>query len=86
MLLSNEKKLLFIHVYKNGGMSIRAALLPQIRKPHQRIWSRVAKVAGIPCRLDPEPFPRYSTASDVMDVIGEKRFARYFSFAIVRNP
>jgi hypothetical protein len=86
MLISHHPyRFIFIHVYKNAGTSISAALRPYIFSPFQfKIHSALGKF-GISA-FDPEPYPEHIRASELAGILGMERFRSYFSFAVVRNP
>jgi hypothetical protein len=88
MLISQKHKFLFVHVYKNGGMSVSKALSPFAVNKYQRETVRVLKQLNLPCpkNWDPNPFDTHVTASDLVTVMGQAEFNSFFSFAFVRNP
>ncbi len=86
MLISHRHKLLFVHVPKNAGTSITHALRPLAGSDRRRKIGRILRRYGIITRLDASPYPAHSTAAELMQILGPARYARYFSFAIVRNP
>lgn len=70
MLFSENPRLVFIHVYKNAGTSIRRAFLK----------------AGLQDEAATHGFASHATAGDVIRKIGAEAFNSYHSFAVVRNP
>ena len=88
MLISRKHNFLFVHVYKNGGMSVSKALSPFAVNKYQRETVRVLKQLNLPCpkNWDPNPFDTHVTASDLVTVMGQAEFNSFFSFAFVRNP
>jgi hypothetical protein len=85
MLLSRKHRFIFIHIYKTAGSSIKAALRPMAADPWQ-IWaSRILRRLGSSA-LSINPLPAHTKAVDVVEYLGAEEFAKYFSFAIVRNP
>jgi hypothetical protein len=86
MLISHRHKLLFVHVAKNAGTSITHALRPLAGGELRRKIGRILRRHGIITRLDASPYPAHSTAAELRRLLGPARYARYFSFAIVRNP
>lgn len=88
MLISEKHRFIFIHIYKNAGTSITAALLPFATN----IWlyraNSILRKYGIsiPHYVDPHPYEGHITASELISRIGQSTFRTYFSFAIVRNP
>jgi hypothetical protein len=89
MLISHQKKFIFIHIYKNAGTSINDALMPYTfyNPTHSLIYKMCKKIRiPLPFALDPQPLPGHSTTSELIRVLGREKFDSYFSFAIVRNP
>jgi len=88
MLISRKHKFLFVHVYKNAGMSISKGLSPFAVSRYQRETVRVLKQMRLPCpmRWDPTPYETHATASDLISLMGRAEFNSFFSFAVVRNP
>ncbi len=88
MLISHRHNFLFVHVYKNAGMSISKALSPYTVSRYQRETVRVLKQLRLPCPVswDPTPFDTHVTAAELVAEMGRERFDSFFSFAIVRNP
>lgn len=70
MLLSENPKLLFVHIYKNAGTSIRRAFLK----------------AGVVDESKDRGLHGHATAAEIARSIGEEAFRGYRSFAVVRNP
>lgn len=88
MLISRKHNFLFVHVYKNAGMSISKALSPFAASKFQRETVRVLKQLNLPCPQgwDPNPFDTHLTASDLLTAMGQAEFDSFFSFGVVRNP
>ena len=89
MLISHKYHFIFIHIYKNAGTSIRAALLPF--SVYNRAHLTAVKMANrfklhLPAGLDPHPMAGHVQAQKVINALGQEKFDSYFSFAIVRNP
>lgn len=85
MLISEKRKFLFIHIYKNAGASIAKALRPYSRSKIELLLNRPMQHFGIHA-FDPSPYPDHLTALEIMERMGRDRFMSYFRFAIVRNP
>lgn len=77
MLISDRKRFIFIHVYKTGGKSVRAALQPYRDRPtfFQRALQKVGLITH----------PTHASAQDVRSW-HPHRWDEYFTFAFVRNP
>lgn len=86
MLISHRHRLLFVHVPKNAGTSITHALRPLAGSERRRKIGRILRRYGIRTPLDASPYPAHATAAELMRLLGPARYARYFSFAIIRNP
>ena len=88
MLMSRERKFIFIHIYKNAGTSIVAALKPFVEEGCLQQFANLAlKKVNIPSPFfDSQPFHSHITASEMIDALGKELFDSYFSFAFVRNP
>jgi hypothetical protein len=86
MVLSRQRGFLFIHIYKNAGTSITAALLPFAAGRSQLLAAAAMRRLGLPVRFGPQPCPQHSTAVEIIEAIGRPAFDALFSFAIVRNP
>lgn len=91
MLISKERKFIFIHIYKTAGSSVTDALMPFAAKAvsgnkWQRLVHRVSRKIESITSFDPESFPNHTKATELIEVIGRKTFDSYFSFAFVRNP
>ncbi len=85
MLISRKHKFIFIHIYKTAGTSITQALLPYITTKWKRYANNKLKRIGI-TYFDPQPYFKHIKTVELIEIIGEKKFSRYFSFAFVRNP
>lgn len=85
MLLSHQHRFIFIHIYKNAGVSISQALLPFAADAVSGMLRRLKKKPSISYKVTPS-YPPHITAQSLADQIGIDRFRSYFSFAIVRNP
>ena len=70
MFLSKNPGIVFVHIYKNAGTSIRRSLLR----------------AGIPDQTGDFGLPNHATASEIIAGIGQDEFRQRLSFAVVRNP
>jgi hypothetical protein len=86
MLISRKHNFIFIHIYKNAGTSITTALKPFATSKWKRVASRVLTKINISTPFNPQPFPQFIKASEIIDAIGREKFDSFFSFAVVRNP
>lgn len=86
MLISNYRKFLFIHIYKNAGTSITAALRPFALSPWQATLNPILQKLGMKPPYNPQPYPDHIKAGEIIEQIGQVEFDQFFSFSIVRNP
>jgi len=70
MLFSEDPRIIFIHMYKNAGTSVRRAFLK----------------AGLQDDAGARGLTSHATASEVIRGIGPAAFSAYLSFVVVRNP
>jgi len=86
MLISDEKKFVYIHVPKTGGTSVSAALqrwsLPRNRA-RSASWLRWV---GLPKDHRRFRFEKHGSLASVERVLPPELFRSYFKFSIVRNP
>lgn len=79
MILSEQKRFIFIHIPKVGGTSIQRCLAPFYHKSGlERIPKRFRKSNAI--------IKKHSSAIDLKRVIRDGIWNSYFKFAFVRNP
>jgi hypothetical protein len=90
MLFSPSKKLLFIHVYKTGGVSIAHALRSHLSRTevrYQKFCRRLDESGILRLRqLRQFNMHEHSTALELQQVIAPDMFRKCFKFAFVRNP
>ena len=85
MLRSSRYKFIFIHAPKNAGSSIAGQLIPYADfRPIKYITTPMRKL-GFPVNLGAEPLSAHSTASEILELLGDSYFS-YFSFGFTRNP
>ena len=86
MIISNNKKYIFIHIPKCAGMSLTRALAPFCEwndlvlgstEFGTEIQSAYNKKFGL---------EKHSPVRDVVRVVGEEIWSEYFTFTVVRNP
>jgi len=80
MIISTQKKFIFIHIPKTGGTSIKKCLLP--------FYNRKKELEKIPKGLHkPGAIGRkHSSATVLRKSLDGKIWGSYFKFAFVRNP
>ena len=80
MIISLYKKFLFIHIPKTAGTSIKT----ELEKYGERNHYEEKKLLGLYKKK--HAFYPHTTASELIDTIGEKPLKNIFKFAFVRNP
>ncbi len=85
MIVAENPRFVFVHVFKTGGTSIKRALRRHAMSPWQEYANVLLKRVGIP-QFGPSPYPDHLTASKLIKRIGREQFDSYFSFSFVRNP
>jgi chondroitin 4-sulfotransferase 11 len=78
MLISEEKRFIFIHIPKTAGMSVNRALIGVAP-------DSIRRIEDLPAFNDPQKH-RHLFARDLLEYFGPKLWRGYFSFAMVRNP
>lgn len=88
MLISHQKKFIFIHVYKVAGTSVRKVLNPYCKKPpvFQNPISRLIFEINQIGPPDTNNFHGHISAKEIKTQIGQPLFDKYFTFGFVRNP
>lgn len=90
MLVSSQKKFLFIHIPKSAGTSVTAALQDFSDRPEEVWINRLLSKVGINVNwFGPNHWVRgrkHSTARQVKFMYSDSVFKDYYKFAFVRNP
>jgi hypothetical protein len=89
MLISNQYNFIFVHIPKTAGQSVTKALAPFATgrwqgKVNNLLSSKITISRSFLNRW--HIYHPHITAEELIDILGEKKFSSYFSFAIVRNP
>ncbi len=91
MIVSYEKRFLFVHIAKTGGSSVRAALQPYQHDPQHYLVNRLLKRCGINTNLvlggyRQRRFRPHTMTRTAQACLPTEVFAGLFKFAFVRNP
>lgn len=86
MLLSDEKRFVFIHVPKAGGSSMTAALGPWCLPRNRAPWASWARWVGLPRDYRRYRFGKHEGLAAVERRMPAELYGAYFKFAFVRNP
>jgi len=96
LIISHSKKFIFVHIYKTGGTSVTASLLPYARfiekitayYPTKKLVSLINKVFGLSDNGNKwiNGLHKHAMARDIKEYVGRNVFDDYFKFAFVRNP
>lgn len=90
MIISFERKFVFVHVHKTGGDSIAAALGPLLGRGDLALksdfqqWTQ--KVGARPSREGSKVLRKHSTALTVRDYLSVEQWDRFYTFTFVRHP
>lgn len=86
MIISDDKRFIFVHIEKTAGTSIGQVLAPYAnQRPASRLLSLLRRV-GLPRDYHRFRFGVHAPLCDVQAHMPEDRFAAYYKFAFVRNP
>lgn len=90
MLISRERRFIFIHVAKTAGTSIERALRPYADARGEGVLgkrlSMLGPLARLPFLRDHVRFGIHASARRVRACLGPRLWDECFTFAIVRNP
>ncbi|HWB19520.1 MAG TPA: sulfotransferase family 2 domain-containing protein [Phycisphaerales bacterium] len=90
MLISHERKFIFIHVPKAAGTSVQGALNSLGSQPSRCLANRLMIGAGLKAtKWKPtgwQRFGEHATAKHVRSCLGRAQYEMYFTAAFVRNP
>lgn len=84
MIISNNKRFIYIHLYKTGGTSIRQRL--EKYDASYTLWHRVKSALTKSPVLPPTLAPKHASARQIRSLLGAELYHQYFSFVFVRNP
>lgn len=88
MIISHQKKFIFIHNYKVAGTSIKNSLKRYNNKSFLRSTNsdKVRFIFGLYPRIYSSSFPGHMKAIELKKELPPKIFDDYFKFGFVRNP
>lgn len=86
MIISNEKKFIFIHLPKTAGMSIKKALKKYDDRGLILKMLDTPIARRIPYVKDMNPLKFHGKAFEFQEYLSEEIFNKYFKFVFVRNP
>ena len=86
MLISDSHQFIFVHIRKAAGSSIRRLLAPYARCQPRGFWKRVRSRALMTTDYRDHHFRAHTPLKTAEQLMDPSRYARYFKFAIVRNP
>ncbi|MCC6912525.1 MAG: sulfotransferase family 2 domain-containing protein [Rhodospirillaceae bacterium] len=89
MILSTEKKFIFIHVPKAAGTSVHGALshldiFHGVRRGDAAARETCAAAHDLPAGV--AAFTQHTTAGAAIQVLGREVYESYYTFCFVRNP
>lgn len=86
MIVCHSKKFIFVHLHKTAGTSIKEAIVPFLDP--EDLFIGVA--ADGPVELGPpsllKQLQKHSSAAEIANTIGLKKWNAYFKFTLVRHP
>lgn len=86
MLISDQKKFIFVHISKTAGTSIRAALEPYSIETPTGKWHSFLRRFDLPKSYHRYKFSRHAFLSEADQKMPNELYQSYFKFAVVRNP
>lgn len=85
MLISDNRKFIFVHVPKTAGTSVKTALKP-FSLPRPPRWFSLLRRFGLPRDYRRYRFPIHTSLAAIEWVVPADIHRGYFKFAFVRNP
>ena len=86
MLISDQKKFIFVHIEKTAGTSITSALEPYSIKPPTSKWYSLLRAFNLPGDYHRYKYPMHGGLTQAQKKLPPDLYQRYFKFAFVRNP
>jgi hypothetical protein len=86
MLLSVEKKFIFIHIPKTAGSSLKRALAPYALNPQRSQYRRLLSHLPVPESPERAWLRQHDKAAWIRLKLPRSVFESYHKFAVVRNP
>ena len=86
MIISESKKLIFVHVQKTAGTSFSQLLEPYGLHPSAGRWNKIASDIGLVKDWHKFYFRKHASLSKAEKVLPTAIYNSYFKCAFVRNP
>lgn len=86
MLISDQKKFIFVHIEKTAGTSITSALEPWSIRPPASKWYSILRALNLPHDYHRYKYPMHGGLTEAQKKLPPELFDSYFKFAFVRNP
>lgn len=86
LVISPERRFIFVHVPKTAGTSISALLEPYGVFPAPNLRRRLARRLRLPAEASDAYFRTHDTVGDLIARLGRAHFNEFLSFAVVREP
>lgn len=90
MIISYDRRFVFIHIHKTGGDSVAAALSPALvgrdvaLKTDVQQWMQ--RITPGSRREAAKTLGKHSSADEVRRYLSEEKWGQFYTFAFVRNP
>ncbi len=86
MLISDSHQFVFVHIRKAAGTSLRQVLEKVSLPKRNHLWYKLLSRNGWPVDYHKYAFRKHAELLEAERSMPAEKFARYFKFAIVRNP
>ncbi len=86
MIISESKKLIFVHVQKTAGTSFSQILEPFALMPNAGRWNKIASDIGLVKDWRKFYFRKHASLSKAEKILPTEIYQNYFKCAFVRNP
>ncbi len=86
MIISESKKLIFVHVQKTAGTSFSQILEPYALMPSAGRWNKIASDIGLVKDWRKFYFRKHASLGKAEKILPTEIYQNYFKCAFVRNP